>query len=287
MSAQLPSPLSRFDRNLLRAVEKVVPSAERAEWRRAWQAELWHMRHHGGTLRPMPLGVTTDLAVGLLCDALWLRTDSWRRTFSGTAISCLAALTGLLLFSTLVGLALSGNENAMRLYLAGPFRRFLVEAPLVVMVSSAFESRTYATRRPGGRQLAWMAWIKGQVFFAVKTALLLLLAFLSSADVCQPIHARLPNTSFVFQTFFFMLLAVAGSRWVFRDQEQRCMQCLRSLAMPARVGRPSRNFLEWNGTELLCKQGHGLLSVPEMETSWCQSSQWLDQPRVWDQIASL
>lgn len=285
MSPQLPSPLPRFDRNLLCAIEKVVPSAERSEWRRAWQAELWHVRHHSRSLGFMPLGVTTDLSIGLLCDALWLRTDSWRRTFSGTAISCLASLAGLFLLSTLIGLALNGNWGAMSLYLKGPFHRFLVEAPLVVFVTFAFESRTYVARRSASRKLAWL---KGRLFFAVKTSLLLLLAFLLSADVCQPIHARSPNTAFIFQTFFFMLLAVAGLRWAFRDQEQRCEQCLRSLAMPARVGRPSRNFLEWNGTELLCKQGHGLLSVPEMETSWCRSSQWLEQPpRAWDQIANL
>jgi hypothetical protein len=43
------------------------------------------------------------------------------------------------------------------------------------------------------------------------------------------------------------------------------------------VGRPSHNLLEWNGTELLCPDGHGHLSVPEMETSWCQSSRWTFQ----------
>ena len=286
MTVQLPSPLSRFDRNLLRAVEKVVPSAERAEWRRAWQGELWHVRHHSRNLQPMPLGVTIDLSIGLFCDALWLRTDCWRRAFNGTATFCLAAVAGLLLFSTLIGLALSGSWNAMSLYLAAPFKRFLVEAPLAALVTFAFESRTYAARGGAGGKLAWIARIKGPIFFAVKMSLLLLLALLLSADVCEPIQAGLPNTFFVFQNFFFMLLAVAGLRWAFRDQEQRCKQCLRSLATPSRVGRPSHNFLEWNGTELLCKQGHGLLSVPEMETSWCRSSQWLEQSRGWDRIAS-
>ncbi len=37
---------------------------------------------------------------------------------------------------------------------------------------------------------------------------------------------------------------------------------------PARVGQPSRSFLAWNGTELICVDGHGLLHVPEMPTSW-------------------
>jgi hypothetical protein len=57
--------------------------------------------------------------------------------------------------------------------------------------------------------------------------------------------------------------------------------------MPARVGRPSRNLLEWNGTELNCKQGHGLLSVPEMETSWCQSSRWVVLESGWEQVVDI
>jgi hypothetical protein len=83
-----------------------------------------------------------------------------------------------------------------------------------------------------------------------------------------------------------VLLALVGLRWAFRDQEQRCKQCLHALATPARVGRPSHNLLEWNGTELSCRHGHGLLSVPEMETSWCESSRWVELDRGWDEAAS-
>ena len=81
--------------------------------------------------------------------------------------------------------------------------------------------------------------------------------------------------------------ALVALRWVFADQEQRCQQCLRALASPARVGRPTYNLLEWNGTEQVCKQGHGLLSVPEMESSWRQSSQWVELAAGWDQPASV
>jgi hypothetical protein len=76
--------------------------------------------------------------------------------------------------------------------------------------------------------------------------------------------------------FFFVLFALIGLRWAVRDQEERCKHCLRSLTTPARVGRPSHNLLEWNGTELSCKHGHGLLNIPEIETSWCQYSHWIN-----------
>jgi hypothetical protein len=288
MSHNLPSPLPLFDRNLLRTVEKVVPSAEREEWSRTWQAELWHMHHRSrnrrGNSRSQSLAITTDLSIGLTRDAFWLRTDSWRRIFSGTTTLCLVSLAGLCLLSAFIALVLNGSWHSLALYLAGPFKHSLFAAPLVVFVTFATASRGHTERSSPGRTLYR---IKRQLFFTAKTSLVLLLAFLLSAEICQPIHAPLPNTAELLQIFFFVLFTLVGLRWAFRDQEQRCKQCLHSLATPARVGRPSHNLLEWNGTELLCKHGHGLLSVPEMETSWCQSSQWVDLNSTWDHAASI
>jgi hypothetical protein len=280
MVPRLPSPLPPFDRNLLRAVERIVPRDEREEWSRVWHAELWHMRHHSCNGRR----AAANLSTGLICDALWLRSESWRRILSGTAALCLASLFGLLLVSTLVALALNGDWHSMSIALAEQFRRFLFEAPLVVLVNVAIAPRIYTERSSRG---STSCWLMRQLFLATKTTLTLLLSFMLSADVCQPMHALSPLFGDLLQTFLFIILALIGLRWVFRDQDQRCKQCLRSLAMPARIGRPSHNLLEWNGTELACKRGHGLLSVPEMETSWCQSSQWVHLEPEWKQPASI
>jgi hypothetical protein len=53
-------------------------------------------------------------------------------------------------------------------------------------------------------------------------------------------------------------------------------------AHPARVGEPSRNFLGWNGLELICIAGHGLLHVPEIQTSWFSTQRWLYLDPSWD-----
>jgi len=284
MSQHLPSPLPLFDRNLLRAIEKVVPRGEREDWSRTWEAELWHMHHRNRIHSSRTLGITADLSIGLTRDALWLRTDGWRRSFSGTPVLCLVSLLGLCLFSTLISLAFSGSWHSLALYLGGPFKRSLLEAPLVVFVSFATALHRHTEEGSTNKKICW---IKRQFFFAAKMLLVLLLALLSSANIFQPIHASLPNTADLFQIFFFVIFALIGLRWAFLDQEQRCKQCFHSLGTPARVGRPSHNLLEWNGTELTCKHGHGLLSVPEMETSWCQASQWIDLNSGWDQAASI
>ncbi|MDP9051311.1 MAG: hypothetical protein M3O31_11425 [Acidobacteriota bacterium] len=273
MSLHAVSTLPFFDRNLLRAVERIVPAAERGEWLQTWRAELWHLHHH--PRRQKDLRIVLDLSIGLLCDALWLRTDSWSRALSGTPALCLVTLAGFCLLSALTGLALAGSWHGYLHASRGPFERSLFAAMLVVFVSFAKASRGYVEQRSVGR-LRW------QAFFGAKAALVLLLSFLLSADFCRPVHAIFPNTADALQLLMFVPFALIGLRWAFADQEQRCKQCLRLLAGPARVGRPSHNLLEWSGTELACKQGHGLLSVPEMETSWGDSSRWVELDPVWE-----
>ncbi len=78
--------------------------------------------------------------------------------------------------------------------------------------------------------------------------------------------------------YFQMLSGFCGllfaMRWAIRDQRRRCPTCLRLLSQPAHVGHPSRSFLAWHGTEMVCSVGHGLLYIPEHPTSWCSTQRW-------------
>jgi hypothetical protein len=279
--SHLPLPL--FDRELLRAIERIVPAPERAEWARTWQAELWYV-HHRNRRSSAGFAILADLSIGLTRDALWLRTESWRRALSGTPTLCLGSLLGLCLLSLLIDLALGGSWWAIVPHLAEQFRRFLFAAPLVIFVGYATATRRHIEPSVGSRTRSVL---KRQLFSTTKTALILMLAFLTSVDGCEPIHWLFPNTADVLQIFLFVIVALLGLRWAFRDQEQRCEQCLCSLASPARVGRPTYNLLEWNGTQQVCRQGHGLLSVPEMESSWRHSSQWVERRPRWAEAKSV
>ena len=100
-------------------------------------------------------------------------------------------------------------------------------------------------------------WRRGG-FLAAKLLLAMTVSCLLSADLCLPLRAVLPVTAAYAQMLCFVLAALVGQRWAFDDQERRCKQCLRALARPAEGGPgPSRNLLEWNGTELRCREGHG------------------------------
>ena len=149
--------------------------------------------------------------------------------------------------------------------------RFLCEAVLVTLVGFATASRTVEHTS----RTAPLSLLRAQAFQVAKVVLVLMTTFVLSTDVTAPIHAAHPFTAEIIQPQLFVFLALLGLRWNFQDQDNRCKHCLRALAMPSRVGRPTWNFLDFNGTEMSCRDGHGLLSIPEMETSWCRSSRWI------------
>src|SRR6202012_2097534 len=117
-----------LDRTLLSVMRLVVPVNEREEWMRSWQAEIWHQHHQAA--KP-------NLASGLIQDALWLRAESCREAFSGTATLCLATLTLLLAIAALPVLVAAGSWKALVILLAHSEQRVAIEAVLIVFVSLA------------------------------------------------------------------------------------------------------------------------------------------------------
>ncbi|MGA7155625.1 MAG: hypothetical protein WBY53_02190 [Acidobacteriaceae bacterium] len=269
MTPPLPSPLPQLDRVLLDSVLPMVPTDDRPDWLRCWQAELWH-RHHP---RCGARHSAADLYPGLLRDALWLRKEDLRRAFTGTAILCLVTLATLNLFALLPLFLYFGDFHAAFSFLLSEFPHFVVEAALTTMVGFAIASRVTEHTAPHARKLRF----KAQLFLAAKVALLQSLAYLLSVYLTQPLQSAHPYEAAVLQSQILTVLALVALRWSFQDQDTRCRHCLRSLSAPLRVGRPSWNFLDSNGTHLNCPDGHGLLSVPEIETSWRQSSEWIAQ----------
>ena len=118
-------------------------------------------------------------------------------------------------------------------------------------------------------------------FLAMKiSCLILIIGFLSlviSFDALV-LTAEGAACTELFTSFAGLLFSF---RWALRDQRLRCPVCLNLLTSPARVGHPSRSFLAWHGTELICGKGHGLLHVPEIATSWFSTQRWLSLDGSW------
>ncbi len=137
----------------------------------------------------------------------------------------------------------------------------------VFAVILAFLSLPATTSLPLGeyrlssRKLSWSTRLRRWTFLGGKIALLLPIVYVVSLDLAYMRTTLDTLSSEYIQLVSSFSLCLFGLRWTLRDQRQRCPVCLGKLTHPARIGQPSRNFLAWNGTELICIGGHGLLHL--------------------------
>lgn len=123
--------------------------------------------------------------------------------------------------------------------------------------------------------------IGGWAFLFAKITLLVAIVYYASVDLaCLPVQPFSASSDSI-QFASSIALCLLGLGWAFRDQQLRCPVCLRRMGFPVEVGQPSRTFLAWNGTELICELGHTLLHVPEIPTSWFGTQRWVCLDRSW------
>lgn len=158
----------------------------------------------------------------------------------------------------------------------------------IFMVILAFLALPATTSLPLGEyaathhKLAWSKRFRRWIFLLAKIVLILPIVYFVSIDLAYLSPSISQGTSEGIQIVTSFSLCLFALRWTLRDQRKRCPICLGKLTNPARVGQPSRTFLAWNGTELICVGGHGLLHVPEMPTSWFSTQRWLYLDSSWD-----
>jgi hypothetical protein len=167
-----------------------------------------------------------------------------------------------------------------------PFSIFLfalIVAFITLPATTALPLGEYPRYR--GR-LPWGVRARRWIFLWSKFLLVVPLVSVTAIDVAYGSHPLSSTTAQYIQlalSFFGFLFAF---RWILEDQRKRCPMCLRVLSNPARVGQASRNFLAWNGTELICTGGHGLLHIPELPTSWFSTQRWLYLDASWGSLFS-
>jgi hypothetical protein len=123
--------------------------------------------------------------------------------------------------------------------------------------------------------------VRWRLFLAIKVGLTVVAAFLGSAVVALAARRVMAFGADWLELMSTSLMLILSVKWALENQERRCQHCLRMLSRPTRVGMASRNFLEWNGTELICAEGHGLLHVTEMHGSWCWYDVWVELDPTW------
>jgi hypothetical protein len=118
------------------------------------------------------------------------------------------------------------------------------------------------------------------IFLGVKVGLLLPIVLCGTMDLGSIIAIG------EVQPHGLLVGYILAFRWALTDQRQRCPVCLRLLSNPTRIGWASQIFLEWYGTEFMCRKGHGLLHVPEIPSSCNAVQQWLALDASWSSLFS-
>ena len=168
-------------------------------------------------------------------------------------------------------------QSQARLGLIADYLLIFLIALAVLPAVTSFSLGQYAANRnsPG-----WRIRSRRWIFLGLKGALLLPIV------LCGPFDLASVVASGGIQPHAILIGFVFAFRWALTDQRKRCPVCLRLLSNPARIGTPSRIFLEWYGTELMCPQGHGLLHVREVPTSH-NIQQWLYLDRSWSALFKI
>lgn len=268
----------------------LVPEVRRTEWLQEWNAELWQLRHHRHYLRDRRLLGPLSLAYGLIADAAWLRMDWVRSSARGSAAACLQSLTSYCLLCVAMGWVLAGSWHGFVAVLAAHFFGLFGfgAIPAVFASVATYPLRPLrCDRRHARTEEGFLsARTRWNLFLVAKIVLTLTLCFLASVVVTEPLRMVAGRCADWGELFSSALAVTLGMRWALLNQEQRCQKCLRMLSEPTRVGAASRNFLEWNGMELACAEGHGLLHVPEMQGSWCWYDRWVELDTGWSGLLS-
>ena len=264
----------------------LAPAAKRAEWVREWQAEFWQLQHGKRRVRSErgELHEALSLAYGMFADAAWLRLDWARESARGSAYTCLWVLSVYCLLCAATERVAAGSWwlffRVLTTHFFGEF--VLVAVPAIFAAVATYPVRPLRCNRQHPGSKGWLSTrAKWNLFLAVKVMLTLALGFLATLVAAGPARMVLGKYSDWFELAMYAVTVTLGLRWALLNQEQRCQKCLRMLSQPTRVGYASRNFLEWNGTELICADGHGLLHVPEMQGSWCWYDLWVELDPSW------
>jgi hypothetical protein len=162
-----------------------------------------------------------------------------------------------------------------------PFTIFIVTVLLAFLALPATTSLPLGDYRINAPQRSMRSRMRRWSFLYSKILLTLPIVFFVSRDVAHMASAARPLESQYIQIVSSFCICLYGLRWALRDQRARCPVCLCKLSHPARVGEASRNFLAFNGTELMCADGHGLLHVPELSTCWFETQRWIYLDASW------
>lgn len=271
----------RLRQAVLRTASILVPGARRVEWLAEWRAELWHVERaeRSKARQSGKRAVATRFCLGAFKDALWVRfNDSRPKSREGGWL--ISPWHCVLLFAVVavanVWFAFLPSSQVATFSSQSRFAHFMMLL-LALAVVPATTSLSLGEYPQNGKSANRPAGFRRWIFLAIKTGLLVVIVFCGFLNLAAITFTPI-------QPHGLLVGYVLAFRWTLVDQRRRCPVCLRSLTSPTRIGRYSRTFLEWHGTELVCGRGHGLLHVSANQTSSYGSQRWLNLDSSWSAL---
>ena len=257
---------ARLHLGILRGAATFVPAVLREEWLAEWKAELWYVEQHDLQNRTHR---SLGFCLGAFIDAAWLAADLGRSR-KESAVCCVVTLAFAALACVASALFLPGALNVLPQNSSQLLAHIFVLCLAMWLVRIGVHLSGYPSTSLVPRTTTLAVWWS---FLGVKLILAAVIVFFG---VIVLAHA----TNTPIQPHGWLVGYVLGFRWAFRDQRKRCPECLEILGLPARIGSNAQIFLEWHGTELMCRRGHGLLHMPEVRMSYC-TDRWLRLDGTW------
>jgi len=263
-------------RSIIDVVSLLVPRQLRRDWRSEWFGELVALLN----AREFRHFQVVRFVAGCLPDAFTVRQLAFesglecRSTVLDSPLLCLATLAGIftLACGTLVTVRgcpafevwrVVGHLGLTGLGLAGSFAISL--HPWASRSRSGYEENS---------QVGLYAW-RRLVFSVLKVVFVLGAAGTGATVLLAPLSDG------SIQMHGYLVPYLVAVRWCAFDDARRCPVCGWRTCHPVRIGTSVSGFLNWVGTERICRHGHGLLYESE---SHCIATPrwWLSLDPSWE-----
>lgn len=168
-------------------------------------------------------------------------------------------------------------------------RSVLMSFGLALLLASVIVLAGVHLRVPlfGSGSVSRTGWRLGP-FFAAKTTLAVLVVLLAGLEFTSAASITMTGGTDLatepVSTWLFLVGCMGALSWSIHDQRRRCRVCVRRLGLCTHVGCSGCLLLNWAGTEMVCVEGHGMLHVPEMISSWNEPEHWTALDESWQDL---
>ena len=167
-----------------------------------------------------------------------------------------------------------------------PWRAFFIAMLMTLLALPASQPLSGGDARMEQQDLPRALKVRAAGFLFLQMALVVVSSGLVALVIASITHCNDPTEENSFQAVVTFALALPLLRVVLHGHRHRCPHCLQPLGHAAMVGSPSASFLDWYGVELACSQGHGLMHVPDMPTTWFPAPRWVALDASWSGLFS-